>query len=110
MRGPDMEIPSPDLREKRIRREETVKKLLLPWTEGECPDPGAADEWFMDASLALARQAAEEGEVPVGCVTLEPCPMCAGAIWNARIPRTVIGTKDPKAGAMGSLLNLASYP
>ena len=58
-----MEIPFPDLREKRIRREETVKKLLLPWTEGECPSPGAADEWFMDASLALARQAAEEGEV-----------------------------------------------
>ena len=43
-------------------------------------------------------------------VTLEPCPMCAGAIWNARVPRVVIGTKDPRAGAMGSILNLNSYP
>ncbi len=43
-------------------------------------------------------------------VTLEPCPMCAGAIWNARIPRVVVGAKDARAGAMGSLLNLAAYP
>lgn len=43
-------------------------------------------------------------------VTLEPCPMCAGAIWAARVPRVVIGAKDAKAGAMGSLLNLNSYP
>ena len=48
-----------------------------------------------------------------GCtlyVTVEPCPMCAGAVWNARLPRVVIGTKDARAGAMGSLLNLNSYP
>ena len=48
-----------------------------------------------------------------GCtlyVTVEPCPMCAGAVWNARIPRVVIGTKDARAGAMGSLINLNSYP
>lgn len=43
-------------------------------------------------------------------VTLEPCPMCAGAIWNARIPRVVIGAKDAKAGAMGSLISIFSYP
>lgn len=43
-------------------------------------------------------------------VTLEPCPMCAGAVWCARIDRVVVGAKDPKAGAMGSLLNLSSYP
>ena len=49
----------------------------------------------------------------IGCtlyVTLEPCVMCAGAIVNARIPRVVIGAKDPKAGAMGSVLNVGSYP
>ena len=39
-------------------------------------------------------------------VTLEPCPMCAGAIINARIGKIYIGTDDPKAGACGSVLNL----
>ena len=110
---------------------------------------------FMQQALALAREAAAEGEVPVGCVivrrgevvgrgrnrretaktalghgeieaiadacknlggwrlwectlyvTLEPCPMCAGAIINARIPRVVIGTKDEKCGACGSVCDL----
>ena len=39
-------------------------------------------------------------------VTLEPCPMCAGAILNARIRHLFIGAMDPKAGAVGSKLNL----
>ena len=39
-------------------------------------------------------------------VTLEPCPMCAGAIVQARIPRVVIGSMNPKAGWAGSVLNL----
>ena len=42
-------------------------------------------------------------------VTLEPCPMCAGAIWAARIPRVVIGAKDPKHGAYGSVLDMNGY-
>ena len=111
----------------------------------------------MDEALALARQAAAEGEVPVGCViarsgeivgrgrnrresgrtalghaeieaidqacrtlggwrlwectlyvTLEPCPMCAGAILNARIPRVVYGASDDKSGACGSVCDLFS--
>ncbi len=48
-----------------------------------------------------------------GCtlyVTLEPCVMCAGAIINSRIDRVVIGTKDPKAGAMGSVIDINSLP
>ena len=48
-----------------------------------------------------------------GCtlyVTLEPCPMCAGAIINARIDRVVYGADDPKAGSCGSLVNLFSLP
>ena len=48
-----------------------------------------------------------------GCtmyVTLEPCPMCAGAIINARIPRLVFGASDPKAGSCGSLVDLFSLP
>lgn len=43
-------------------------------------------------------------------VTLEPCPMCAGAIINARIKEVVIGAKDPRAGALGSLLDMNGYP
>lgn len=43
-------------------------------------------------------------------VTMEPCPMCAGAILSARIPRVVSAVKDAKAGAFGSVINLNSYP
>ncbi|KAB3528962.1 tRNA adenosine(34) deaminase TadA [Alkaliphilus serpentinus] len=39
-------------------------------------------------------------------VTIEPCPMCAGAILQSRIDRVVIGAMDPKAGACGSVMNL----
>ncbi|WP_044641464.1 tRNA adenosine(34) deaminase TadA [Risungbinella massiliensis] len=39
-------------------------------------------------------------------VTLEPCPMCAGAILQSRISRVIYGTRDPKAGCVGSLMNL----
>ncbi len=39
-------------------------------------------------------------------ITLEPCPMCAGAIVQARIPRVVIGAMNPKAGCAGSILNI----
>ena len=115
------------------------------------------DGVFMDEALALAAEAAAEGEVPVGCVivrngeivgrgrnrrekdktalghgeieaigqacrtlggwrlwectlyvTLEPCPMCAGAIINARIPRVVYGASDAKSGACGSVCDLFS--
>ncbi len=43
-------------------------------------------------------------------VTLEPCPMCAGAIINSRIRRVIYAAKDPKAGAMGSILDLTKFP
>ena len=117
------------------------------------------DLQFMDAALELAKEAAAEGEVPVGCVivrgdqivgrgrnrretgktalghaeieaiaeacknlggwrlwkctlyvTLEPCPMCAGAIINARIPRVVYGASDDKAGSCGSVCDLFAMP
>ena len=43
-------------------------------------------------------------------VTLEPCPMCGGAIINARLPWVIIGTKDLKGGAFGSMMDLCSFP
>ena len=49
----------------------------------------------------------------VGCtlyVTLEPCPMCAGAIINSRIERVVQGTLNPKAGSCGSVIDLFALP
>ena len=110
---------------------------------------------YMEQAQALAREAAEHGEVPVGCVivcagriigrgrnrreekqavwshaemeamaqanealgswrlegcdlyvTLEPCPMCAGAIINARVARVFYGARDEAMGACGGVLNL----
>lgn len=43
-------------------------------------------------------------------VTLEPCPMCAGALVQARVARLVYGAPDPKAGAAGSVLDLTGHP
>ena len=113
-------------------------------------------EKSMELALTLAREAADAGEVPVGCVitdrdgnvigrgrnrreengdatahaeieaireackalgdwrledcaitvTLEPCPMCAGAIINARIPTVVYGAKEPGFGSCGSVIDL----
>ncbi len=64
--------------------------------------------------LALADAARAVGQWRLdGCVlvaTLEPCPMCAGAALNARVPMVAFGAADPKAGALGSLYNLGSDP
>ncbi len=60
--------------------------------------------------LAIAQAAHEIGfwrlDDTTLYVTLEPCPMCAGAIVNARIPNVVYGATDPKAGAAGTLFNI----
>jgi tRNA(adenine34) deaminase len=64
--------------------------------------------------LALGRAAAAAGSWRLGgatlVVTLEPCPMCAGALVAARVARLVFGADDPKAGACGSLYNLCCDP
>lgn len=60
--------------------------------------------------LAIAKASKKLGDWRLeGCtmyITLEPCQMCAGAIVQARIPRVVIGSRNPKAGCAGSILNL----
>ena len=64
--------------------------------------------------LAIERASKKLGSWRLsGCtlyVTLEPCPMCAGAIINSRVDRVVFGAKDAKAGCFGSLINFNSYP
>ncbi|MGI6538232.1 MAG: tRNA adenosine(34) deaminase TadA [Caldicoprobacterales bacterium] len=60
--------------------------------------------------IAIRQAAAELGSWRLtDCelyVTIEPCPMCAGAILQSRIPRVIYGARDPKAGCAGSLYNL----
>jgi len=56
----------------------------------------AVDGWRLDGATMF--------------VTLEPCPMCAGALVNARVERLVYGTEDPRAGACGTLMNLLEDP
>jgi tRNA(adenine34) deaminase len=64
--------------------------------------------------LALSHAAKHLGDWRLeGCtlyVTLEPCPMCAGAIVQARVPRVVYGCADPKAGACHSLYSITNDP
>ena len=67
------------------------------------------------AEMLAMRQALSEvgGWRLTGCdmyVTLEPCAMCAGAIVHARIRNLFIGTKDPKTGACGSIMNITAEP
>ncbi len=58
-----------------------------------------------DAAAALGRWRLDDATL---IVTLEPCPMCAGAAINARVAHIVYGAGDPKAGATGSLYNLCA--
>ena len=64
--------------------------------------------------LALRDAAAEVGSWHLAgatlVVTLEPCPMCAGAAWAARLDRVVWGAPNPDAGALGSLYHLGADP
>jgi tRNA(adenine34) deaminase len=57
-----------------------------------------------DASAALGDRRLRDATL---VVTLEPCPLCAGAVWAAQVGRVVYGAADLKAGAMGSLYNFA---
>lgn len=76
------------------------------------------EEW-KDATAHAERLAISEAGRALGSwrlsdctlyVTLEPCPMCTGALINARVPRVVYAAKDPRAGACESLVRLPAYP
>ena len=70
-------------------------------------DPTAHAEMI---AITQASEAMESWRL-VDCalyVTLEPCPMCAGAILNARIPKVIFGTPDPKGGGVVSVFKLLS--
>ena len=62
------------------------------------------------AEVHALRMAGELAKGATLYVTLEPCPMCAGAILNAHLPRVVYGAKDPKSGAAGSLVDVLHLP
>jgi tRNA(adenine34) deaminase len=72
-------------------------------------DPTAHAEMI---ALTQAAEALESWRLDAATlyVTLEPCPMCAGAIVNARVGRLVYGARDPKAGACGSLYDIVRDP
>jgi tRNA(adenine34) deaminase len=75
---------------------------------------GAADPTAHAEILALRDAAATVGGWRLSeltlVVTLEPCPMCAGALVAARVRRVVFGASDPRAGACGTLYNLCTDP
>ena len=72
-------------------------------------DPTAHAELLAirDAASALGRWRLDDASL---VTTLEPCPMCAGAIWSARVDRLVFGAANPKGGSAGSLYNLLVDP
>jgi len=72
-------------------------------------DPTAHAEILVLQLAAAAMRRWRLNEVTV-YVTLEPCPMCAGALVASRVRRVVFGAADPKAGACGSLYNLCTDP
>jgi len=72
-------------------------------------DPTAHAELLVLRAAAALAGGWRLGDVTL-VVTLEPCPMCAGALVAARLGRLVFGAADPRAGACGSLYNLCSDP
>ena len=75
----------------------------------ELGDPTAHAETLVLRTAATAVGGWRLGDVTL-VVTLEPCPMCAGALVAARLGRLVFGAADPRAGACGSMYNLCSDP
>lgn len=90
-----------------VRRGEIIAKAHNTRETGKCALDHAELLAIRDACRAAGGWRLNDTTL---YVTLEPCPMCAGAILNARIDRVVIGARDPRAGAFGSLFNLNDLP
>ena len=90
-----------------VRRGEIIAKAHNTRETGKCALDHAELLAIRDACRAAGGWRLNDTTL---YVTLEPGPMCAGAILNARIDRVVIGARDPRAGAFGSLFNLNDLP
>jgi len=90
-----------------VRQDSVISKA------GNCRE-GRRDALAHAEILAIQEACIELGGWRLtGCelfVTLEPCPMCAGAVINSRLDRVVFGASDPKAGCAGSVTDLFSLP
>lgn len=90
-----------------VRNGEIVGRGRNQREEKQAAVSHAEMEAIAQANAALGSWRLDECDL---YVTLEPCPMCAGAVINARIPRLVYGARDPKAGSCGSVVDLFSLP
>ncbi|MBE6662585.1 MAG: nucleoside deaminase [Ruminococcaceae bacterium] len=90
-----------------VRGEEKIAAAFNDRENGMDATAHAETMAIREASMKLGRWRLEDCEL---YVTLEPCPMCAGAIVNARIGRVVYGARDACGGALGSVLDLRCYP
>ena len=90
-----------------VRNGEIVGRGRNQREEKQAAVSHAEMEAIAQANAALGSWRLDECDL---YVTLEPCPMCAGAIINARLSRVVQGTADPKAGSCGSVVDLFALP
>ena len=90
-----------------VRRGEIIAKTHNTRESGRCALDHAELLAIRDACKAAGGWRLNDTTL---YVTLEPCPMCAGAILNAHIDRVVIGARDPRAGALGSVIDLNALP
>jgi tRNA(adenine34) deaminase len=123
-----MDFLAAQVRQDEIFMQEALKEAALAAVSGEVPvgavlvgnnqvvakaynlretsgDPTAHAEILALRQASVIRKHWRLTDLTLYC-TLEPCPMCAGALVQARIARLVYGASDPKAGAAGSLMNL----
>ncbi|KRL42847.1 cytosine adenosine deaminase [Companilactobacillus mindensis DSM 14500] len=111
-----MDLAIAEAKKAETRREVPIGCVIVDNTTGEVIGRGSNEREETQNAIKHAEIIAiEEACAKVGSwrlehtslfVTLEPCPMCAGAIINSRIEEVIFGASDPKAGSVGSINNL----